>query len=89
MLEEFSRRASATSSVEGRASLSDREMEVLKLVAQGKTNKQLASDLTISESTVKYHLRNILDKLHLENRAQVIAYAAHRGLGDRDRSQGH
>jgi DNA-binding CsgD family transcriptional regulator len=37
-------------------------------------------DLIISESTVKYHLRNILDKLHLENRGQVIAYATRRGL---------
>ena len=57
-------------------------MEVLTLVALGKSNKEIAEGLAASESTVKYHLRNILDKLHLDNRAQVIAYAADRGLGE-------
>lgn len=60
--------------------LSDRETEVLELVAAGRSNREIASQLYISESTVKYHLRNILDKLHLENRAQVIAYAARKGI---------
>jgi len=53
---------------------------VLRNVAQGRGNKEIGTDLIISESTVKYHLRNILDKLHLENRGQVIAYATRRGL---------
>jgi DNA-binding NarL/FixJ family response regulator len=57
-------------------SLTEREREVLNLLVRGVTsNRQLAERLTVSENTVKYHLRNILDKLHLENRAQVIAYA--------------
>ena len=52
------------------------EPEVLALVAQGFTNKEAADKLYISENTVKYHMKNILDKLHLQNRAQVIAWAA-------------
>lgn len=56
--------------------LTEREREVLELLVQGITsNKELAERLVVSENTVKYHLRNILDKLHVQNRAQVIAYA--------------
>jgi DNA-binding NarL/FixJ family response regulator len=56
--------------------LTEREREVLELLVQGITsNKELAERLIVSENTVKYHLRNILDKLHVQNRAQVIAYA--------------
>lgn len=58
------------------AQLTDRERDVLELLVQGVTsNRELAERLVISENTVKYHLRNILTKLHLENRAQVVAYA--------------
>ena len=81
MLQEFSRLPAASRSGEDRSGLSDREQQVLRLVAGGQSNKQIGGELVVSESTVKYHLRNILDKLHLENRAQVIAYAARRGLG--------
>ncbi len=56
--------------------LSAREHDVLNQVAQGLTNKEVADQLFISENTVKYHMKNILDKLHLRNRAQVIAWAA-------------
>lgn len=62
------------------ASLSPREDEVLRLVAQGATNKEIADSLFISENTVKTHLRNIMDKLHLANRSQAAAYAVKRGL---------
>ncbi len=56
--------------------LTDRERDVLELLVQGVTsNRELAERLVVSENTVKYHLRNILAKLHLENRAQVVAYA--------------
>lgn len=56
--------------------LTPREREVLELLVRGITsNRDLAERLVVSENTVKYHLRNILDKLHLENRAQVVAYA--------------
>ncbi|MBX5446718.1 response regulator transcription factor [Sphaerobacter sp.] len=61
--------------------LTEREREVLELLVQGVTsNKELADRLFVSENTVKYHLRNILNKLHLQNRAQVIAYALRHGL---------
>jgi DNA-binding NarL/FixJ family response regulator len=62
-------------------SLTDREQEVLELLVQGVTsNRDLADRLAVSENTVKYHLRNILDKLHLQNRAQVVSYALRHGL---------
>ncbi len=51
--------------------LSQSEVEVLQLVAQGATNKQIADTLFISENVVKTHLRNIIDKLHLANRSQI------------------
>ncbi|MGN6359969.1 MAG: response regulator [Thermomicrobiales bacterium] len=61
--------------------LTAREREVLQLLVEGVTsNRDLADRLFISENTVKYHLRNILDRLHLQNRAQVIAYALRSGL---------
>ena len=63
--------------------LTDRERDVLELLVTGITsNRELADHLSISENTIKYHLRNILDKLHLHNRAQVIAYAVREGLVD-------
>jgi len=61
--------------------LTEREREVLELLVQGVTsNRELADRLYVSENTIKYHLRNILNKLHLQNRAQVIAYALRHGL---------
>jgi len=62
------------------AKLSPREGEVLQLVAKGATNKEIADSLFISENTVKTHLQNILDKLHLANRSQAAAYAVKKGL---------
>jgi len=61
--------------------LTDREQEVLELLVQGVTsNKKLADRLGVSENTIKFHMRNILEKLHLHNRAEVIAFAARRGV---------
>ena len=65
----------------GDEQLSPREMEVLKLLAGGVSNQEIAGTLSISENTVKTHMRHILDKLHLANRAQAAAYAARLGLG--------
>jgi DNA-binding NarL/FixJ family response regulator len=65
---------------EPHARLSPRELEVLKLVAQGATNREIADSLFISENTVKTHLSNIMEKLHLANRSQAAAYAVRRGL---------
>ena len=62
------------------ADLSPREGEVLQLIAEGATNKEIADSLFISENTVKTHLRNIMEKLHLANRSQAAAYAVKRGL---------
>ncbi|MBA2776704.1 MAG: response regulator transcription factor [Chloroflexia bacterium] len=65
--------------------LTDREQDVLVLLTEGVTsNKELADRLFIAENTVKYHLRHILQKLHVNNRAQVIAYALRHGLVDLD-----
>ena len=56
--------------------LTTREREVLELMVEGVTsNRKLAKRLDLSENTVKFHVRNILDKLHLHNRAQVVGYA--------------
>jgi len=61
--------------------LTEREREVLALLVQGVTsNRDLANRLFVSENTIKFHMRNILDKLHLANRAQVSAFAAQHRL---------
>ena len=60
--------------------LTTKEEEVLRLVAGGATNKEIASSLNITDNTVKYHLRNIMEKLHVKNRAQMAVYAAKRRL---------
>lgn len=60
--------------------LSDREIEVLQLVADGKSNKEVAQVLTISEKTVKAHLRSIFRKLEVGDRAQAVATAMRKGL---------
>ncbi|HRI57633.1 MAG TPA: helix-turn-helix transcriptional regulator, partial [Anaerolineae bacterium] len=60
--------------------LSEREMDVLRLVAQGLSNKEIADGLKLSEHTVKTHLANILAKLHLRSRAHAAAYAVQAGL---------
>jgi two-component system NarL family response regulator len=60
--------------------LTNKEEEVLRLVAGGSTNKEIASSLNITDNTVKYHLRNIMEKLHVKNRAQMAVYAAKRSI---------
>lgn len=61
-------------------SLSPRQMQILTLVSQGQTYHEVAETICITERTVKYHMAEILQHLHLQNRAQVIAYAARMGL---------
>ena len=63
-----------------RAELSEREIEVLKLIANGKDNAQIARDLHISPKTVKNHISNILMKLQIENRIQAAVYAVRSGI---------
>jgi two-component system nitrate/nitrite response regulator NarL len=61
--------------------LTPRELEVLRLVADGQSNKEIASGLFITEGTVKNHVHNALEKLQLENRTQAAAYIVRQGLG--------
>ncbi|MGH7274994.1 MAG: response regulator [Nitrospiria bacterium] len=60
--------------------LTDREVQVIKLIADGKTNKEIANTLTISEKTVKNHVRNIFQKLEVDDRTQAAIFAIQRGL---------
>jgi DNA-binding NarL/FixJ family response regulator len=60
--------------------LTEREMGVLKLVAQGLNNRDIAKELFISENTVKNHIRNILEKLHLHSRMEAVVYAVREKL---------
>ena len=64
--------------------LTTREVEILKLVAQGLSNQEIAEKLVISERTVRTHVTNILGKLHLANRTQAALYALREGLADLD-----
>lgn len=63
--------------------LTQREKEVLELVAEGRSNRDIASALAIAENTVKNHLKNILEKLHLQNRVQAAAFALRQGIFDK------
>ena len=75
LLSEFTNLTSGTTADAAEPKLSDREREVLKLVAQGLTNREAANALHLSENTVKNHVANILDKLHLRSRLEAAMYA--------------
>ncbi len=62
--------------------LTDRELEVLRLIAQGKSNKDISEDLVLSEKTVKTHVSNILQKLHLSDRTQAAVFALRQKIVD-------
>ena len=74
-VEELSRQANVVSKSIGQA-ISRREAEVAALIAEGKSNKEIAAELFLSELTIETHVKNILRKLGLKSRAQVAAYAA-------------
>lgn len=82
MLNDYLRRADAGSEKEKDTltKLSDREKEVLKLIAEGKTGREIASQLFLSPNTVERHRANIMDKLGLHNRAELIKFAIRKGL---------
>ena len=83
ILEEFARVSRREAAEEDdRDELTDREQEVLQLVTEGSTNREIAEALFIAESTVNFHMKNILSKLHLRNRAEAVAYALRSGLVD-------
>jgi RNA polymerase sigma factor (sigma-70 family) len=64
--------------------LTERELDVLKLVAKGLSNREISEELYISENTVKNHVRNILEKLHLHSRMEAVVYAMREKLLDVD-----
>ncbi len=80
LLNEFRRRPLQEPSQVESTGLTPRELEVLHLVTEGLSNAEISSRLYIVEGTVKNHLHNILEKLHLENRVQAAAYAIREGL---------
>jgi len=84
ILDEFARmaREGTGKSAGPEGELTDREREVLRLVVDGATNREIGSQLFISENTVSFHMKNILAKLHLKNRAQAAAFAIRAGLAD-------
>ena len=67
--------------------LTEREVEVLKLVARGRSNQEIAEQLVISEATARTHVSNILRKLHLASRTQAALYALREGLASLDDDQ--
>ncbi|MEK6683780.1 MAG: response regulator transcription factor [Nitrospirota bacterium] len=82
ILNEFSLLAAGKGRKPGRLEhdLTDREITVLELVAEGKTNKEIANVLELSEKTVKNHVRNIFHKLHVYDRTQAAVHAIRKGL---------
>ena len=87
IFKEFSRSGQETqNNSEYVEELTEREKTILTHVAEGLMNKEIADLLDISENTVKIHLRNILEKLHLRNRIQAAVYAVRQGLVD-DKSE--
>jgi DNA-binding NarL/FixJ family response regulator len=77
---DYLRPTSEPSETNGTPTLSMRELEVLRLVAAGASNGEIADKLSICEATVKAHLRNIMDKLQVKNRAQAVARAMSNGV---------
>lgn len=82
ILNEFSRLSQPKIQVTELDQLSKREIEVLKNLVKGMDNKEIAAALSISPSTVKTHLQNIIEKLHLKNRTEAAVYAIGEGIVD-------
>jgi DNA-binding NarL/FixJ family response regulator len=81
LLQEFAKPPESTTPAGDSDTLTTREREVLELMVEGITsNRRLAKRLNLSENTVKFHVRNILDKLRLHNRAEVVGYALRHGM---------
>ena len=95
ILEEFAQQAGRTGSFSSaetdsrdwQPSLTSRQVEILTLVAQGLTYRQIGTTLCLSERTVKYHMGEVLTRLHLKSRAEAIAFATRMGLARRPAGQ--
>lgn len=80
MLDDFVRRAAKTEVADRYETLSDREREILQLVAEGRSNKEVAALLEISPATVETHRARVLQKLDVHNTAELVLYAVRRGV---------
>jgi len=67
--------------------LSKREIQLLYWMVEGHSNREIAKELFISENTVKYHIRNIFQKLEVQNRTEAVAYALREGLISTDQKE--
>lgn len=80
MLDDYVRRVAGTGVADRYESLSEREREIFQLIAEGRTNKEVAELLTISPATVETHRAHILQKLDIHNTAELVLYAVRRGV---------
>jgi DNA-binding NarL/FixJ family response regulator len=80
MLDDYMRRIAGTHVIDRYATLSEREREVFQLIAEGRTNKEVADLLSISAATVETHRARILQKLEVHNTAELVLYAVRRGV---------
>lgn len=80
MLDDYVRRVSGTGVADRYETLSEREREIFQLVAEGRTNKEVAEVLEISPATVETHRAHILQKLDIHNTAELVLYAVRRGI---------
>jgi len=80
IINEFAQRTPRVDLKAGLGSLTEREIEVMRLIAKGKTNSEIAADLFVGETTVKTHISNLFAKLDLRDRVQAVVYAYESGL---------
>jgi DNA-binding NarL/FixJ family response regulator len=87
IIQDFKAKQEQESTPKEHAELSEREVQILRLVARGYTNLEIASELSISEKTVRNRLSDIFQKLHINNRTQAALYALREGLAEKQDEQ--